>query len=173
MQRLIGIVGLLCLAACQARAPGNKDVLQQGARLVKPLPGLYRSTTTLTAFELPGADPQTADTMREKFGRILPQIRETCLTKAEAEHGFQDMLEQTQQGQCTIDGFTADAGNLDAKMHCRSGDKLTSTIAVAGTAAPDRSRVTLDIDQAGPSIPGGRETISLTVDSQRVGDCPH
>jgi hypothetical protein len=165
-------LAVLTLGGCDASGPGDKDVLREGARLVKPLPGLYRSTTRLTAFELPGADPQTAATMRDKFGQVLPQTREYCLTPAAAERGFEDMVRQSQQGDCTFDRFVADKTRLSARMHCRSGAELTSDVSVEGTGAPDRSHVDLAIVQSGPGIPGGSETIAMAIDNQRIGDCP-
>ena len=171
MQRLIPVAGLLALAGCGPSAPRDKDVLAQGAKLVKPLPGLYRSSTRLTAFELPGADPETADTMRDKFSRILPQTSDFCLTPQAAAHGFEDMLRHTQQGDCTFERFDADASRLSARMHCRSG-QVASEVTVEGTGARDRSHVSIEIAQLGSKIPGGSETISLEVDNRRVGDCP-
>lgn len=165
-------MGVLALAACQQKGPDAKQVLREGAKLVKPLPGYYRSTTTLVAFDLPGADPQTEDAMREKFGQILPQVREFCLTPDAAERGFRDLVGQSQQGDCTFDRFVTDGTRLSAQMRCRSGASLTSTVSVEGTGAPDRSHVDLDIVEAGRTVPGGRETIAMAVDNRRIGDCP-
>ena len=164
----------LCLAslgACRDEAPDRTEVLAQSANLVKPLPGLYRSTTTLIGFELPGADPRTADLMRDRFGQVLPQTREHCLTPEEARRGFADVIRRTQQGDCRIERFVANATRLSARMRCRSGG-LTSVVAVEGTGAPERSRVDLKIVQTGSGIPGGSETISMKIDNERVGDCP-
>jgi hypothetical protein len=170
IHRLSIAFGLLILAGCQAKAPDEQQVVAQGEQLVKPLPGLYSSTTRLTAFDLPGADPQTEDAMRDKFGRIMPQTRRYCLSAAAAERGFKDMFKDGKLGECTFDSFTADRTHMRAEMTCRSGD-LVSTVAVEGTAAPDRSHVDLVITQDAASIPGGTETMSLAVDNRRLGDC--
>jgi hypothetical protein len=169
---LSALLAVLMLGGCDTSGPDEKDVLREGAKLVKPLPGLYRSTTRLTAFELPGADPQTADIMRDKFAQVLPQTREYCLTPAAAERGFEDMVRQSQQGDCTFDRFVADETRLSARMRCRSGAELTSDVSVEGTGAPARSHVDLRIVQSGPGIPGGSETIAMSADNQRIGDCP-
>ncbi len=147
-------------------------MLQKGAKMVKPLPGLYRSTARLTGFDLPGAAPPTEDTMRDKFGQILPQARQFCLTPAGVARGFQDLVRQSEQDDCTFERFVANDTKLSARMQSRSGAKLGSTVSVEGTGAPDRSHIDLTIVQSGPSIPGGRETLSLVVDNRRVGDCP-
>lgn len=168
---LAPFAALALVAGCHRQAPDRQQVLAQAEKLVKPLPGLYRSTTTLTGFELPGAPPRTADMMRDKFAQILPQTREFCLTPAAAARGFQDLVRQSQQGDCTFKRFVANASRLSARMHCRAGANLGSTVSVEGTGAPDRSHVELEIVQTGPSIPGGSETISLQVDNLRVGEC--
>jgi hypothetical protein len=165
------LILLVLVGACHGQGPDRKDVLQQGAHLVKPLPGLYRSTTILTAFGLPGAAPRTSDMMRDKFEQVMPQAREFCLTPAAAARGFQNVVRQSEEGDCAFERFVANAEHLSARMNCRSEDQLQSIISVEGTAAPDRSHVDIKIVQSGPSIPGGRETISLEVDNRRVGDC--
>jgi hypothetical protein len=171
MQRL-AFVSLLFLAACQNRGPDDKTVLAEADKMAKPLPGLYRSTTSLTAFDLPGADPQTADIARDRFAQIMPQRREFCVTPAAAARGFEDLVRQSQQGDCRIERFVADKSHLSARMSCRLGPKLTSNVTVEGTGAPDRSQIDLGIVQRGPSVPGGSETIAMHVDNLRVGDCP-
>lgn len=171
MHRL-ALVSLLLLAACHAKGPDDKAVLAEAGKLVKPLPGLYRSTTSLVSFELPGADPRTEDMIRDRFAQVLPQRREFCLTAAAAARGFEDMVRQSQQGDCRIDSFVADASHLSARMTCRLGAKLSSTVSVEGTGAADRSHIALRIVQTGPSVPGGTQTMAMTVDNVRLGDCP-
>jgi hypothetical protein len=172
MQRLAVLSLPLLLVACQNKGPDDKAVLAEANKMTRPLPGLYRSTTSLTSFDLPGADPQTADIMRDRFAQVLPQRREFCVTPEAAARGFQDMLRQNQQGDCRVERFEADKSHLSARMSCRLGPKLTSTVTVEGTGAPDRSQIDLEIVQSGPSIAGGSETIAMHVDNVRVGDCP-
>ena len=164
----------LCLAlvaGCKDRQPSDRQVLAEAGKLAKPLPGLYRSTTSLTAFELTGADPQTEDMMRDRFAQVMPQRREFCVTPQAAARGFEDMLRQSQQGDCEIERFAADKARLSAQMRCRVGPRLTSTVSIEGTGEPNRSHVELEIVQAGPSVPGGSETIGLSVDNVRIGEC--
>jgi hypothetical protein len=172
MQRLGTVACLLLLAGCHGKGPDDKTVLAEANKMTKPLPGLYRSTTSLTAFDLPGADPATADMMRDHFAQVMPQRREFCVTSEAAARGFADMIRQSQQGDCRIERFVADRAHLSARMSCRLGPKLISTVTVEGTGAPDRSQIDLGIVQAGPSVPGGRETIAMHVDNVRIGDCP-
>lgn len=165
----------LCLAlagACRQQGPSDRQVLAEADKLAKPLPGLYRSTTSLTAFDLTGTDPRTEDMMRDRFAQVMPQRRQFCLTPEAAARGFEDVIRQSQQGDCDIRRFVADKSRLSAQMFCRVGHKLTSTVTVEGTGAPDRSHVDLKIVQEGPSVPGGSETIGLSIDNVRVGDCP-
>jgi hypothetical protein len=171
MQRL-ALVFLLFLAACQNKRPDDKAVLAEASKLAKPLPGLYRSTTSLVSFDLPGADPRTEDMIRDRFAQVLPQHREFCLTPRAAARGFEDMVRQSQQGDCRIDSFVADKSRLSARMSCRVAPKRNSTVSVEGTGGPESSHIDLRIVQTGPSVPGGTETITMTVDNVRVGDCP-
>ncbi|MGZ3255903.1 MAG: DUF3617 domain-containing protein [Croceibacterium sp.] len=172
MHRLTLVPCLLILAACSGKAPGEKDVLAEADKLTKPLPGLYRSTTSLVSFELPGADPQTADVMRDHFAQVLPQQRNFCVTPAAAARGFEDMIRQSQQGDCRIDSFVADKSYLKARMSCTFSANLSSTVSVEGTGEPSRSHVDLTIMQTGPSVPGGSETMVMKVDNVRLGGCP-
>jgi hypothetical protein len=171
MQRL-AVASLLLLAACQNKGPDEKTVLAEANKMAEPLPGLYRSTTSLISFDLPGADPETADMMRDRFAQVMPQRREFCVTPAVAARGFEDMVRQSQQGDCRIEKFAADRSHLRARMSCRLGPKLDSTVTVEGTGAPDRSQIDLAIVQTGPSVPGGTETLAMRVDNVRTGDCP-
>ncbi len=172
MRRLTAVACLLILAACSGKAPGEKDVLAEADKLTKPLPGLYRSTTSLVSFELPGADPQTADIMRDRFAQVLPQQRNFCVTPAAAARGFEHMIRQSQQGDCRIDSFVTDKSHLKARMSCTFSARLGSTVSVEGTGEPTRSHVDLTIVQTGPSVPGGSETMVMKVDNVRLGDCP-
>ena len=177
MQRLIvlavSLLSVSCLlVSCQDKTVDDRAVLAQAGNLAKPRPGLYRSTTSMTAFELTGADPQTEDTMRDKFAQVMPQTRAFCLTPEAAARGFADMLRQSQQGNCRIERFVANASRLSARMSCHVAAKLDSTVSVEGTGSPDSSHVDLTIVQSGPSVPGGSETIGLKVDNVRVGECP-
>lgn len=165
----------LCLAlpaACHEQGPSDEEVRAEADKLAKPLPGLYSSTTSLTAFELTGTDPRTEDMMRDRFAQVMPQRREFCLTREAAARGFEDVIRQSQQGDCEIQRFVADKSRLSAQMLCRVGRKLTSTVSVEGTGAPRRSHVDVEIVQKGPSVPGGSETIALSIDNVRIGDCP-
>ena len=60
-------IGALALASCSsepAGPPSAEDVAKAAENLVKPTPGLYRSTATVTEFEIPGLPP-------EQYGRIV------------------------------------------------------------------------------------------------------
>jgi hypothetical protein len=172
MYRLIVMLAALMLAACQGRGPDDKSVRAEADKMTKPLPGLYRSTTKLTSFELPGADPEMADDMRDRFAQVLPQQRDMCVTSAAAQRGFADFIRQSEQGDCKIEEFAADHSVIKARLTCRLGPKLTSAVTVEGTGEPTRSHIDIEIVQTGPSVAGGSERIAMTVDNVRLGDCP-
>ena len=157
---------------CHDQAPSDKAVMNEASKLAHPLPGLYRSTTRLTSFELPGADPESADIVHDRLSRVAPQQRQLCVTPQAAANGFKDLIKQSQQGDCTIERFVANKSRLSARLSCHVGPKLASTVSLEGTGEPTRSHIDLTLVQTGPSIPGGSETIGMTVDNQRIGDCP-
>jgi hypothetical protein len=165
-------IGLALLCGCGERRPDAKQMQAEANKMTKPLPGLYRSTTKLTSFELPGADPEVADTMRDRFAQVLPQVRDVCVTPEAAQRGFADFIRQSQQGDCKTEEFSADTSALRARMTCRLGPKLASTVTMDGTGEPTHSHIDLEIVQTGPSVAGGSETIAMTIDNVRVGDCP-
>ena len=172
MPRLIAAAVLLMLAACGDRERSEAQVVAEGEKLVKPLPGLYRSTTTLTGFELSGADPKVADDMRDRLGQVSPQRREYCLTPEEAARGFEDLVRQTQHGNCDMERFVANDTRLSARLSCRAGEQMTSKVTMEGNGAPDSSHIALEIVQAGPAVPGGTARIAMEIENRRIGDCP-
>lgn len=161
----------LLLVACRQHEPTAQQVRAEADKLTRPLPGRYRSTTTLLSFDLPGADRQTEAMIRRRFASVMPQQRELCLSPEAAARGFEDLVRQTQQGACRIERFAASGGRLSARMRCRLPAQSVSLVTVEGTGGPSRSRVDLAIEQTGPTVPGGTEEIALRVDNVRMGDC--
>lgn len=171
MYRLIAATALALLAGCEGKKPDDEAVLEQAAKLAEPLPGQYRSTTTFAGYELPNADTEDARIVRERLSKVSPQVREFCMTPEEAEGGFRTMLASMQDGDCTIERFAAHRGRLDAAMRCSMTGGGTSTIAMSGTADPQSSHVTLEIDQLSDGLPGGLAKMKVEIENERIGDC--
>ncbi|WP_305096708.1 DUF3617 domain-containing protein [Croceibacterium aestuarii] len=172
MQRLIAALVLATLAGCEAKAPDDHAVLEEAGKLAEPLPGLYRSTTTFEGYALPNADAEDARIVRERLAGLSPQVREFCLTPADAKGGFREMLKSMQDGDCTIERFAARREALDAQMRCTMKAGGSSLVTMTGTADPQSSRIKLEIEQMSDAIPGGEARMTIAIANQRTGDCP-
>jgi hypothetical protein len=165
---------LLPLAATgcgSAPAPDEDDILTRAAEMERPQPGLYRSTSTLTSFDLPEAGAQEADHMRNALGLLEPQEETVCLTAQEADDGFLPLLRDIQQGACTVEQFDAGSARMRAQLACPGQGGSASTVTMTGTGSQTSSRMELLVEQTGPAIPGGRLTMQFVVVNQRIGDC--
>ncbi len=173
--RLVLVTSALVLAAlagCTPDPPDEQDILASADQLPDPQPGLYRSTTQVTGYDLPLANPQEAAAMRERFENLPPTTGEQCLTPAEAAEGWIVLVRSLNEGACQIEQFAADESTMEAMVACSAPDGTTSRMAMTGTATATNSTMDLHIVQHGPAIPGGEQTIAMTVASERIGDCP-
>lgn len=161
------------LSACDSGdAPkSQEEVSREAANLERPTPGLYRSTSRIVSFEVPGIPPAQAEKMKAMFS-TSDGGREFCLTKAEAEKGFEEMTRKLAEGNCTYNRFKVSGGNLDARLTCETGKDMRSLIEMKGTMSGEGSRMTMAVDQSTPGVPGGNIKMVAEVTSQRIGDCP-
>lgn len=161
------------LAACDSGdAPKSEaEVTKEMANLERPTPGLYKSTSRLVSFDVPGMSPAQAERMKGMFS-TADDGREFCLTKEEAEKGFEEMTRKLAEGNCTYDRFKVSGGNLDAALTCETGKDMQASIEMKGTMGSEGSKMTMAVDQSAPGVPGGNIKMVAEVVSQRVGDCP-
>jgi hypothetical protein len=168
-------VAALLLTACDSGSDEPKSVQQvkdEMADMAKPRPGLYRSTSKVVSFEVPGMPPAQAERMKQMFS-TTQRGNEFCLTPEEAEKGFEEMTKKLAEGNCSYDRFNADGGKLDAKLTCETGQKMKATIEMKGTMGAEGSQMTMSVVQSPPGAPGGASVKMVAeVASQRVGDCP-
>ena len=175
--RLVLAVPLLAglvLAGCNAGdEPRSQQEAEEVARqMVKPRPGLYRSTSKLVSFEVPGMPPAQAEQMRQMFSTTA-QGREYCLTPEEANQGMEGALKKLAEGQCSYDRFNADGEALDAKLTCKTGQDMTATIVMKGTMSAEGSQMKMEVEQSAPGAPGGKGVkMAAEIASERIGDCP-
>lgn len=167
------------LAACgsEPEQPENsmteEEVAAEISELPKPLPGLYRNTTTLVDMTVPGATEADLVRIREE-AKIQEGDKERCLTAEEAEKGYQDIvsgLAEAQQGMsCNFSKFAAEGSQLDAALACDAGFGTSANIAIAGTVAEESSDMTMDMKLGIPVV--GDMSMKLNIKSERLGDCP-
>src|SRR5262245_278934 len=110
----LALTGALAGCGRDDKPKSEEEVKDAMANMAKPKPGLYRSTAKLVSFEVPGMPPQQADRMKEMFSQS--QGRNFCLTKAEADKGYEEMTKKLAEGKCTYDRFDARGNTIDAKL---------------------------------------------------------
>ena len=165
------------LAACgspDADADGDGEIsLEEAAaksdEMVRPEPGLYRATTKMIDMQMPGAPPAVRDMMKGMMGGG-EETSTFCLTREQAEKGFEEMARQTQEdADCAFEKFDADGGSIDAVMTCRGSERGEVRIAMQGTGTRTSSDMTMTMDARGPQ--GQSMTIKTRSQQERIGDC--
>ncbi len=177
--KMMAILGTLVLAGC-GDEPGEPktadEVVAEAENLIKPRPGLYRSTMRLTEIDVPGLPAGQAEQMRAMMGGSEGQTSETCLTQEQADQGFRDFARQIGEGgqgaQCEFSQFDAAGSRLDAALKCTGPGGVAVDMTMGGTVEKERSALTMTMSQENPALPGGEMQMSMSVSSQRIGDCP-
>lgn len=131
---------------------------------LKPQPGFYKTTITMTDLEIPGLPAEM-----EGHGAGLARTVESCLTQAEVDKGFESLLTKGQDGVCRFENFALKGGAFDAVMVCEAQGATTRT-QMQGTATATGAEFTASTRLG---FPGGVEgTMSVAGKHERTGDCP-
>jgi hypothetical protein len=146
------------------------DVSRAAERMERPQPGLYRSTMEFIEFDIPGLPPKQATMMREMMSGLDEENRTYCLTREQAEKGFEDVVRASQDGEYSFSRFDASGNTIDAAMVCKTpqGD---ANATLKGETSATRSEMVIDIDQKMPGVPGGEGHIKMRIVNERTGDC--
>jgi hypothetical protein len=161
------------LAACSdgnADADGDGTVSmkeaadQAEAEAVKPQPGLYRLTATMTEVSFPGMPEEL-----KGHGGGMTNTSESCLTEADVNKGYEELLKQGQDGECSFEKFNLKGGALDAVMVCKT-PQGESRMAMTGTTTPTSSEFTATTKVNLEGL--GEGTMKFTAKNERIGDCP-
>lgn len=161
------------LAACNQKSETPKTSEQVKAEVAKaerPQPGQYRTTIKVTDFSIPGMPAERAAQMKGMFGDTGKTI-EYCLTKADADKGFEEVNKRAAQGDCTYDRFSASGGKIDAKMTCKTAQGMTMAYEMQGTFSSTASQMSMKSDTSMPGMPGRGMHMEAEVTNQRIGDC--
>lgn len=176
MRPLLAVSPLLIalgLAACNKSSDTPKtaeEVKAEVAKAEKPEPGKYRTTIKITDFSIPGMPADRAEQMKGMFGQTGKTI-EYCLTKADADKGFEEVNKRAAQGDCSYDRFSASGGKIDAKMTCKTGQGMTMAYEMQGTFSSTASQLSMKSDTAMAGMPGKGMHMEATVTNERIGDC--
>lgn len=172
-QFAVPLFAALLLAGCgSADEPKTPQQAQsEAAKIEKPRPGLYRSTSKLVSFDIPGMPPAQAEKLKQMFSSTA-QAQEYCLTPQEAEGGMEAAAKKMAEGDCKYERFAATGNSLDAKMTCQTGQGMIATIEMKGTMDSEASQMNMTINQSMPGQQGGAVRMVAEVSSQRIGECP-
>jgi hypothetical protein len=175
MKRIImAAAGAALMAGCSggsdADADGSGEVSvkeaakQAEAEGLRPQPGQYKATITMTGIEIPGMPPEMAG-----HGAGLTTTNEYCLTEENVAKGYEEMMKRGQNGECTYERFNIAGGDLDAVMVCKTPEG-TARMEMVGTVTPTASDFTAKMAMNFEGA--GEGTMSFAAKHERIGDCP-
>ena len=164
-----GLVGCGSSGADNAGGSVSADkVADRMADMVRPEPGLYRSTSTVISVEAPGAPDGVADMLKKSMSS--GHTSEYCLTPEEAAKGYEEMARRAQHGNCTFQRFDVSGGKIDAVMNCAAPQGGKAQIALNGTGTSTSSVMDMKMQMEAPGM--GKMNTHTKVESKRIGPCP-
>lgn len=168
----------LALAGCGNNADADGDgkismdeaasEMEKNGEAIRPDPGLYRGTTELVNLEVPNAPPEAKQMLEAMLGGE-PQTMEFCLTKEEAEKGFEKMAKESQGEDCSFEKFDVAGGNIDAVMTCAAPGDGKARVELKGKGTRTSSEMTMVMDAKGPD--GQTMKMTMKTSQERIGDC--
>lgn len=169
----------LGLSACSsepAKEKSTDEVIAAVKDMAAPLPGLYSTKVELKEFSMPGLPPAQVEMMKKQFAANSGGTSTMCLTKAETENGYEDMLRKMGEGrdgvQCKFSRFDTSGSKVTAAMDCTGPGGMTMAIGMDGTVEPEHSDVTMTMKNSSSMAPGMEMSMVMQSVSTRVGDCP-
>lgn len=177
MKRIImAAAGAALIAGCSGGGDGDADADGNGAvslkeaakqaeaQGIKPEPGLYRATITMTEINIPGMPAEMAG-----HGAGMVTTTEDCLTKEEVDNGFEDLFKQGQNGDCSYEAFNLDGGKIDAVMVCNTPEGA-ARMTMNGSVTPTSSDLTATTAMTFEGV--GDATMKFAAKHERIGECP-
>lgn len=137
---------------------------QAEAQGLRPEPGLYKTTLTITGIDIIGMPAEM-----EGHGAGLARTLESCLTQADVEKGFETLLTRGQDGACRLEDFALKDGAFTGVLLCEAPG-ATRRAEIEGTAkatgADFTGSMAMDFGD------GTKGTMNYAAVHERVGDCP-
>lgn len=170
---------IFALAGCGSEPSAEKsadEVIAVANQMAKPLPGLYETTGQLREFSVPGVPAAQLEMMKKQFAANAGRTNTFCLTPAQAENGFEDMMRQLGEAgegvECAFSKFDASGTKLNAMLSCTGPSGTKMAMDMDGTVAPDRSDMMMTMKSSSSMMPGMEMTMVMKSESRRIGDCP-
>jgi hypothetical protein len=118
----------------------------------------------MTGLDIPGLPPEMAG-----HGSGLTTTSEHCLTEAEVEKGYEALVKQGQDGECSYEKFELAGGEIDAVMVCNAQGR-EARMAMTGTTTPTTADLEASMAMEFDGV--GKGTMRFTAKHERMGDCP-
>lgn len=132
-------------------------------------PGNWKSTMSMTKFEIPGAPIAMAQNAKAMLGK--GQSIDSCITPEMAKAGVKEMSSSMQQGDCKMEDFKQGGGKMSGTMQCTNSAMGATSMTMDGSYTAEKVNMTLSGELADAKLPGGKATIEMTINSERTGDC--
>lgn len=150
---------VLMLGACsseseEADISETPDVTAEVDKAFKPEPGLYK--VTMEADQVMG------------MGGSMTNEQTYCLTKEDAEAGFEAALGKNPTGDCKYEKFDLSGDQVDAVLAC-SMQGVTMRMEQQGKATPTSSDLDVKMTMTLPGM--GERVTTAKVKHERIGDC--
>jgi Protein of unknown function (DUF3617) len=128
-----------------------------GAGIVQP--GLWQTTSTVSAVDMPGAPPEVAAMMKGH-----PNVFTHCVTPDEAAKDPRALLASDKS--CTFKNYSMAGGKLNATMVCQQHGG-TMTVTSSGSYTPTSYAATSHMVMTG----NGGMNMTASVSSKLIGAC--
>ena len=165
-----GFALALMLAGCSDTTSDDGATLEEAqaemAKLDRPEPGQYRQEIAITKLVIAGAPTDMMDEARA----LMEQATTYCLTREQADEGFEKMYKEVTEKQgCTYDRFEVADGRVAADLSCAPGGNAVMTMTMNGTVSSEGSNVEIAMTSRGGAAD---MDIAMTLTATRLGDCP-
>jgi hypothetical protein len=165
MRRPVSLVLLSAtalLAAC-GQKPADKgvdastgsqslDEVKAQARKVQLKPGQWEGSFTLESLDMKGMPQGTPPGMAEQMKSAMARTMRYCVTPEQAANPDGKVFSGQENKDCAYSGFDASGGSVKGQVICKTNG-ATMTMVMAGSYAPERFDMHMDMQQAG--LPNG------------------
>ena len=181
MRRILALPALAAFALSACSGAGDEasgegisaeDAAEAASEVARPTPGQYKSTIELIDFQVPGMPQQQVDMVKGMMTGAMAEGNEFCLTREEADKGWQTMVDEMAEAKCTYQKFETSGNSIDVEATCMGENNQAGTLKLTGTTGATSSSMTMEMEQAVADLPGeGKVRMKMKVDSLRTGDC--
>lgn len=169
MQRLLLLLSLLALGACNSSEPkGNMTAEQVADELaqMKIRPGRWVATNEILSAKAPG---MPAEALKAMIGQKTSV--ENCITPEQAAKPNANFLAAQKDSDCTYQDWSMDEGKMRGTMTCQGGGVAGKVVMkMDGDYGEEGYAMTMEMETTG--LPGGMSmNVTARTVGKRVGEC--